>query len=471
MVEQAKAGMLLCLCSKNSERDVMAVFDRRSDMPLKREHLVAWRINWKSKAENIQSLAQELGLGLESFVFIDDNPVDCADVSCNCPAVVTLRLPGDGESLAAFLDHVWAFDRTAATREDRERTRMYQEEARRRQHRSQSLSLKEFIKGLELRVEVAEPAQDQLGRISQLTCRTNQFNFTTVRRSEDEIRGYLQRGARCLTARVADRFGDYGLVGVVLYESRADRYDVDTLLLSCRVLGRGVEHALVSQLGKRALDDGKRFVRFSYSPSERNSPALEFLTSIGNAYRDAAGGSWTFPAEYLASVAYQPDDQAADEQSTDEKAATPPQTFGVDQLPARLRRIAEELHDMRKLAKAIEEHRLGKEPLPVATGGSSASTLETALANIWKKVLGRPRIGVDDNFFDAGGNSLKAVLVVAAIKRELNKALSVVSLFECPTVRLLAARLGAPASEPPPGDPAAALRGQRRRARLARQHA
>jgi FkbH-like protein/FkbM family methyltransferase len=470
MVAQVKAGMLLCLCSKNSERDVLAVFDRRSDMPLQREHFAAWRINWRSKSENIKSLAQELGLGLDSFVFIDDNPVDCADVSCNCPAVLTLQLPGDGESIGAFLDHVWAFDRTPATREDQQRTRMYREAAMRRHYREQSLSLNDFVKGLELRVALAEASQAELGRVSQLTLRTNQFNLTTIRRSEDELRSYLESGARCLTARVADRFGDYGLVGVVLYESQADRYDVDTLLLSCRVLGRGVEHALVSQLGQRALDEGKRFVRFRYRASERNSPALEFITRIGKPYRDAAGSLWTLPAEYLARIAYQPDEQAADEPPAERKAATAPQTPGMDDWPARLRRIAEELRDMRRLAKAIEEHRLGKEPLP-ATDASPGSTLETALASIWQKVLGRRRLGVDDNFFDAGGNSLKAVLVIAAIKRELNKALSIVSLFECPTVRLLAARLAAPASETPLGAPAAEQRGQRRRARLVRQHA
>lgn len=475
MAEQMKAGMLLCLCSKNSQQDVLEVFDRRSDMPLKREHLVAWRINWKSKSENIKSLAQELGLGLESFVFIDDNPLECADVSFNCPAVLTLQLPQDTQSLPAFLNHVWAFDRTASTREDQERTRMYREDARRLQHREQSLSLNEFVKGLELRVEVAEAAPDQLGRVSQLTLRTNQFNFTTIRRSEDEIRGYLERGGSCLTAHVADRFGDYGLVGVVLYGPQADRCDVDTLLLSCRVLGRGVEHALVSELGRRALDEGKRFVRFSYRPTERNSPALEFITGIGNQYRDAASGAWTFPAEYLASVEYQPDRPATAPRTSAEVAPMPAlpaqSTFGAGDAPVRLRRIAEDLYDSARLTRTIEAYRLGKQPVPAATEGAPGSTLETALADIWKKVLGRPRLGIDDNFFDAGGSSLKAVLVIAAIKRELNKSLSVVSLFECPTVRLLAVRLGAPVPETLPGVPSALLRGQRRRGKLVRQPA
>ena len=265
MIGQMNAGMLLCLCSKNNEQDVLDVFDQRTDMLLKREHLVSWRINWNSKSENIKSLAKELNLGLDSFIFIDDNPVDCADVKINCPGVLTLQLPRNTESFSSFLNHIWAFDHTSSTEEDQNRTRMYQESAQRQQYREQSFSLKDFVKGLQLRVEIAEATEDQLGRVSQLTFRTNQFNFTTIRRSENEIKDFLKReDANCLVVRVVDRFGDYGLVGVLMYEAQADRYKVDTLLLSCRVLGRGVEHALVSWLGQRAVKEGKRFVEFTY---------------------------------------------------------------------------------------------------------------------------------------------------------------------------------------------------------------
>ena len=171
--------------------------------------------------------------------------------------------------------------------------------------------MKDFIKGLQLRVEIAEATEDQLDRVSQLTFRTNQFNFTTIRRSENEIKDFLKReDANCLVVRVVDRFGDYGLVGVLMYEAEADRYKVDTFLLSCRVLGRGVEHALVSRLGQRAVKEGKRFVEFTYLPTGKNLPALEFITSIGDQYRNEASTSWTFPAERLASVEYDPDEKA-----------------------------------------------------------------------------------------------------------------------------------------------------------------
>jgi FkbH-like protein/FkbM family methyltransferase len=481
MVDQMNAGMLLCLCSKNYEKDVLDVFHQRTDMPLKRDHVVSWRINWNSKSENIESLSNELNLGLDSFIFIDDNPVECADVRINCPGVLTLQLPRDAESVPAFLNHIWAFDHAASTQEDQNRTRMYQENAKRDRYREQSFSMKDFVKGLQLRVEVAEATEDQLGRVSQLTFRTNQFNFTTIRRSENEVKDFLKReGANCLAVSVVDRFGDYGLVGVVMYETEADRYKVDTFLLSCRVLGRGVEHAIVSRLGRRAVKEGKGFVEFTYLPTGRNLPALEFITSIGDQHRNEAGTSWNFPAERLAGVEYGPDENApigheAPATVNPEKLKTRPAwAFGVADRFEHLQRIGESLGDIDRLAKAIGEYRIGKQTLDATADLTPGSTLETALASIWKKVLGRPRIGMNENFFEAGGTSIKAVQVIAMIKKELNKTLSIVSLFECPTLTLLAARLGATSAKAHVAGTAtsgAAVRGQRRRYKAVKQQA
>jgi len=480
MIGQMKAGMLLCLCSKNNEKDALEVFDQRSDMPLKRNHLVSWRINWNSKSENIRSLATELNLGLDSFIFIDDNPVECADVRINCPSVLTLQLPRNTESFASFLDHVWAFDHTGSTEEDQNRTRMYRESTARQQYRGQSLSLKDFVKGLQLRVEIAEATEDHLDRVSQLTFRTNQFNFTTIRRSKSEIKNLLKReGVNCMVVSVVDRFGDYGLVGVLIYEIGADRFRVDTLLLSCRVLGRGVEHSLVARLGQLAIKDGREFVEFTYSPTEKNQLALEFITSIGEQYRNETNTSWTFPAERLANVEYDPDEKAPVE---DEVPATvnpekltprPGFAFGVADRSEHLQKIGENLYEVDRLSKAIDDYRHRSQPSHAAADVTPGSTLETALANIWRKVLGRPRIGMNDNFFEVGGTSLRAVQVIAMIKKELNQTLSIVSLFECPTVTLLAAKLSAGSREAQ-GETTtavAAQRGQQRRYNTMRRKA
>src|SRR4029077_3562019 len=226
----------------------------------------------------------------DSFIFIDDNPVDCGDVEINCPEVLTLRLPRDPASFASFFENIWAFDHTETTEEDRSRVRMYQDNAQRERFRANTPSLSDFVARLMVHVEIGEATEDQLSRVSQLTFRTNQFNFTTIRRSPSEIREFLKReDTGCLAVRVADRFGDYGLVGVVLYQAEADRFKLDTFLLSCRVLGRGVEHTLLSRIAHRALSTGKRFVQLSCLPTERNLPARDFVRSLGDQYRSKAG--------------------------------------------------------------------------------------------------------------------------------------------------------------------------------------
>jgi FkbH-like protein/FkbM family methyltransferase len=445
LLAQMDAGMLLCLCSKNNEADALEVFERRADMVLKRSHLVAWRLNWTAKSANLRSLAQELGLGLDSFIFIDDNPVECAEVRAGCPEVLTLELPRAPEALASFLKHVWAFDRRGATGEDRRRTRMYQEAGERSRFREQSLSLKAFVEGLQLRVEITAAGEDDLERMAQLTLRTNQFNFSGRRRSAAEIREFMRRpGAHCMAVRVADRFGDYGLVGVLMAEACAERYRVDTLLLSCRVLGRGVEHRLVSWLGERALAEGKGLVELDHRATGRNRPALDFIAAV-------AGASPLVPAERLAAAAFEP---------REEQAAPAGEAVPAGRKPAaRAMRVAVELADTERLAAAIQAHRLGDQPDSPAT-----------LAGLWARVLGRADVGLHENFFDAGGTSLKAVQLVALIRKELQQRLSVVSVFECPTLALLGEKLAA-AKEPSAAVPAALLRGQRRRTQAARMQA
>lgn len=257
LVKQQEAGMLLCLCSKNIEEDAIKVFKKRQDMPLKLDRLVSWRINWLPKSENLKSLAQELNLGIDSFIFIDDNPVECAEVAANCPEVLTLQIPQQPAEIERFISHTWVFDRLKVTKEDKKRTQQYQENVQRERLRQDSLTFQDFLAGLQLEIDIQELTSDRLTRASQLTQRTNQFNMTTIRRSEVEIQQLCDAGQlSALTVEVKDRFGDYGLVGLILYAQTAEAIAVDTFLLSCRVLGRGVEHQMLATLGKIASDRG-----------------------------------------------------------------------------------------------------------------------------------------------------------------------------------------------------------------------
>ena len=274
-------GVLICLCSKNEEADVWSVFETREELGLDRDHIVASVINWQPKSENIRQLASRLNLGLDSFIFLDDNPIECAEVRTNCPEVLTLQWPTESRQARQLLDHTWEFDVAEATKEDRLRTQSYREEFHRQELKETRLSFRDFIDSLALNVDIAPLTEDDLPRASQLTLRTNQFNFTTRRRQESDLHQLVADPRYvCRTVRVRDRFGDYGLVGLLIAECNEVFWEVDTFLLSCRVLGRGVEHRMAAELGRRASAAGASAVRFCVEPTERNAPARQFLESI-----------------------------------------------------------------------------------------------------------------------------------------------------------------------------------------------
>jgi hypothetical protein len=258
-----------------------------------------------------------------------------------------------------------------------------------------------------------------------------------------------------------------------MYECMATGFRVDTFLLSCRVLGRGVEHAVLAALGRRAVEQGAGAVHVEFTRSQKNSPALEFLASIGDRHEQGAATGFTFDAGCLAQLRYVPAASATAAASPDgpiAPATAPALAFDFVDGSMRLQQIAENLRDVRTLAQAIEERRMARQLANAQPEEVPASALQATLREIWRKVLGMRHVGLDDNFFDVGGTSLRAVQVLATIKQDLGQTLSIVSLFECPTVRLLAARMSAGADDRP-GDSAVAAvsRGRNRRYNLSRQ--
>ncbi len=419
MAAQRAAGMLLCLCSKNNEEDVLETFEAHPEMPLKIGDFAARRINWDSKALNLSELAAELSLGLASFIFVDDNPKECTEVEAHCPDVLALALPPRAEDIPAFLEHVWAFDHARVTEEDRRRAAMYAQQAERARLERQSASFEEFLASLKLEVRIAPAAADQIPRVAQLTQRTNQMNATTLRRTESEVREALAAGAGCLAVEVSDRFGSYGLTGVAIFREAERALAVDTFLLSCRALGRGVEHRMIAALGEAARARSLEAVEIPFVASQRNRPALLFLESVGAGFaQPAADGRrvFRFPAACAAEVVYKP---AA---PVPRPAAAAPREGGPRAETLDYARIAGEL----RCPKAV----LARLPngAKVAAGYRPSTPprteLEQKLAAIWKELLNVAAIGVDDNFFDLGGHSLLAVQLLSRVRRELGAELS-----------------------------------------------
>jgi FkbH-like protein len=445
IVRQQEAGMVICLASKNVEEDVLEVFANRPEMPLRREHLVAWRVNWEPKSRNLASLAAELNLGLDSFIFVDDNPVECAEVRAALPEVLTLQLPADDE-IPDFLRHVWAFDRLKVTDEDRKRTQMYQQNVERNRFEQEAGGIADFLAGLEIKIDIDSPADDELPRVAQLTQRTNQFNFTTVRRTEAEIGQLAQNGLECLRVRVSDRFGDYGLVGVTIFRASGDVVDLDTMLLSCRVLGRGVEHAMLARLGQIALERGKPRVDAHFAPTAKNEPAANFLESVGASVREAegAGAVYRFPATAAAETRYVPGGDAQEQlelaRQNTAKPAKAQSTAHRDKSAIGMR-IATELRALDTVHKAVEASGIAARPALDTPFVAPQTQIERELTELWKQLLRLDQVGIRDDFAELGGTSLAAARLFVAIDDQFGKKLPMTTILDAPTIEQLVARI------------------------------
>jgi FkbH-like protein len=443
-VEVQKKGVLVCLVSKNSEQDVLDVFAKRAEMILKSEHIVAHRINWEIKPRNIRTLAQALNLGLDSFVFIDDNPVECGLMRKELPQVVTLQLPPQNE-IASFLSHLWTFDKLAVTDEDTRRTTMYRENAARQQSEESATDIAAFIASLGVVVDIDPPAEAEWPRLAQLTQRTSQFNFTTIRRSEAELRALQSDGDSILRVRVRDRFGDYGIVGLTIAAPADDRLVVDTFLLSCRVLGRGVEHTILRRLGEMAKAQGLSFVDLTSIATSRNEPARAFADSVAAKFRNEDGVRvvYRIPQDAALAMAHRPghDPEAVIEarNSEERKGALPSAPSTADRSD-RYARLARTLVSGASVLQALRTDKSDARRLPGDAAPATTDT-ERVLLQLWEEFLGISGLGVEDDYDALGGTSLIAARLFAEIGRRFGMRLPLTAILEFPTVRALAGHL------------------------------
>jgi FkbH-like protein len=282
MLDLTRRGILLAICSKNNPDDAMEALNNHPGMLLRPNHFAAMRINWNDKAQNLREIAAELNIGIDSLAFMDDNPVECEQIRAALPEVTVIELPGDPLQYAATLRESPVFERLTLSAEDQQRTAFYVEQRERSQAEQTFQSKEDFYRYLEQEAEIAPVTPASLARISQLTQKTNQFNLTTKRYTEQQISELASRpDHEVFSIRVRDRFGDHGLVGVAITRDIEEACEIDTFLLSCRVIGRTVETALLSYLGQRAARRGKKQLAGWFVPTKKNLPAKEFYPQHG----------------------------------------------------------------------------------------------------------------------------------------------------------------------------------------------
>ncbi|HEV2637110.1 MAG TPA: HAD-IIIC family phosphatase [Actinocrinis sp.] len=273
-------GVILAISSKNEERIAADAIAHHPEMRLRPESFAAARINWAPKADNVRAIAEELNIGLDALVFVDDNPVERDAMRALAPAVATVRLPAEPAGYAAHLAARGDFGTLASTAEDRGRTVMYRSEARRKEFGRATATLEEYLAGLDSRLSVEPLSPVTADRIVQLFAKTNQFNLTGVRYGADEVG--RAGGPAFFGARLADRFGDNGLIAALALGRAPDgAWSIDNFVLSCRVFDRAVEDALVGLVLRAARDQGAPAVLGGYRPTTKNARFADFYPRLG----------------------------------------------------------------------------------------------------------------------------------------------------------------------------------------------
>lgn len=280
IIDLYSKGVLICLCSKNNPDDVEEVLTSHEGMLLKNEHIVLKKINWQDKASNIKAIGKELNLGLNSFIFVDDSPFEANLISEQLPEVTVFQVPekiNDFPEIMAEVAH--QFFRFEVSAEDLKKTEQYRLQAKRKEAEIAFQSIDDYLRSLELHLTIEKNNRQLVPRIAQMTQKTNQFNLTTKRYTEQDITHLMDNHQHeVYTLAVKDRFGDSGVTGLMIIENKETEVEIDTLLISCRILGRNIEWAFVDQIVKEIK---KPILKAKFIPTQKNAQVSDFYDKLG----------------------------------------------------------------------------------------------------------------------------------------------------------------------------------------------
>ncbi len=440
LIEQYNSGVLLCLCSKNNEKEVWEVFENNKQMHLKRKHISFSRINWNPKSENIINLSKEINIGLDTIVFIDDNPFECEEVKTNVPSVLTIQKRTNTDDID-YIANSWVFDKNKITEEDKKRALMYKDEAARASLKSGLKTYEEFIDGLQIKISINPVGSEEITRISQLTFRTNQFNFTKKQRTESEIDILSKKPDWQVSyVRLEDKYGDYGIIGAIISCEHKDSLLVDTLLISCRAIGKGVEHKMIAYIGERAKVKRKNIITIPFSKTEKNTVAWNFLDSNFENFKmeSADGEIYQIPTDYAINFKFDPSSFRIQDKNSDknEDIETKPITIHRNSF---YNDIIENFSNIDSIVQNIYGNNFTDKKNIRKIKNLNKNQISTRLLEIWQEILNNPNVRTTDNFFDVGGDSILIPSLIIRLKKELDITINIVDVFQYPTINTLSA--------------------------------
>lgn len=275
-------GVLLGVCSKNDYAKAAEPFEKHPEMALRLEDIVSFKANWEPKSDNLRVMAKELNLGLDSFVFVDDNPAEIEIVRQFAPEVTTILLCPDPAGYVAQLQDCRLFEPRTITAEDAERTGQYRSDVQRKELQDSFTNMDSYLESLAMEAVISEFTPVDVPRLSQLINKSNQFNLTTRRRSEAEVTAVMNDpGHVGYSVRLKDRFGDHGLISIIIGKKNGEALHIDTWIMSCRVLKRQVEEEVLNELARLALARGCARLEGVYLPTSKNEMVRDFYSRMG----------------------------------------------------------------------------------------------------------------------------------------------------------------------------------------------
>lgn len=278
-------GIILAIISKNNQSDAIEVINNHPSMILRMNDFVTAKINWKNKAENIKELSRELNIGIDSMVFIDDNPVERENIKNYFGDIIVPHFPQDTSELESFITDIYFdnFFTLKVLNEDKEKTNMYRANIKREATKFKSVSLDDFYKSLNTKIYIKIADKDDISRAFQLNQKTNQFNVTTKRYTEKDIEKFINSpNYDVYIAAVEDKFGDNGnSILIIIDKQENSKAKIDTFLLSCRVMGRNIEYSIQQFIEDKLLREGYKLIEAEYIPTSKNKPVENLFEQLG----------------------------------------------------------------------------------------------------------------------------------------------------------------------------------------------
>ena len=275
-------GIILAINSKNNQKDAMKAINEHPHMILREKDFSCIKINWNDKISNMREIAKDLNIGLDSIVFFDDDPINRELLRMSIPEINTVELPKDPSTYAQILRNLNDFNTLKITKDDTQRKIMYKQEQNRQKLESTTENLNEYLKKLDIKIKIKLNDKFSISRISQLILKTNQFNLTTKRYQEEEIKEFVKDETMIVgCSEVDDKFGENGITNVFIIKTKPNEWVIDTFLLSCRIMGRGIEEGIIGKILEIAKNKGIEKITATFIPTEKNKPAENFLKNYG----------------------------------------------------------------------------------------------------------------------------------------------------------------------------------------------